>query len=167
MFKGLHFLTGILTFFLFGLVLRIFMDWIMINIFSLGRIFKVKAFWIKICCEDFILLVQKCRKSHCTPSHAQHHFISIFKILKIYVKILLFLFSLTVVLLSPDIPCLYKQCRSRSVGLKKPTDLDLHYLPLSIWICINKLDQVIRLAKNWKHLNLFSRTSVNIVWIHE
>ena len=29
---------------------------------------------------------------------------------------------------------------------KKPTDLDLHCLSLSIWICIDKLDQVIWLA---------------------
>ena len=29
----------------------------------------------------------------------------------------------------------------------KPTDLDLHYLPFSMWICINNLDQVIRLAE--------------------
>ena len=48
--------------------------------------------------------------------------------------------SLTLVLLNPDIPCLSKQCRSRSVGFansvdpdqKKPTDLDLHCLPLSM-----------------------------------
>ena len=48
--------------------------------------------------------------------------------------------------------------------LKKPTDLDLHCLPLSMWIYINSLDQVIWLAENQKwmwHLNLFSRTRVN------
>ena len=39
--------------------------------------------------------------------------------------------TLTLVLLNPDMPCLCKQCRSRSVGLKKPTDLDLHCLPLT------------------------------------
>ena len=44
---------------------------------------------------------------------------------------------LTLVLLNPDKPCLCKQCRSRSVGFWKPTDLDLHCLSLSIWICIN------------------------------
>ena len=33
--------------------------------------------------------------------------------------------------------------------LQKPTDLDLHCLTLSIWICINKLDQAIWLAKNY------------------
>ena len=32
--------------------------------------------------------------------------------------------------------------------LKKPTDLDLHCLSFSIWICINNLDQVIWLAEN-------------------
>ena len=32
--------------------------------------------------------------------------------------------------------------------LKKPTDLDLHCLPFSIWIYINNLDQVIWLAEN-------------------
>ena len=33
---------------------------------------------------------------------------------------------LNLALLNPDMPCLCKQCRSRSVGLKKPADLDLH-----------------------------------------
>ena len=32
--------------------------------------------------------------------------------------------------------------------LKKPTDLDLHCLQLSMWICNNNLDQVIWLAEN-------------------
>ena len=32
--------------------------------------------------------------------------------------------------------------------LKKPTDLDLHCLPLSMWIYINNLDQIIWLAEN-------------------
>ena len=32
--------------------------------------------------------------------------------------------------------------------LQKPTDLDLHCLPFSMWICIINLDQVIWLAKN-------------------
>ena len=49
---------------------------------------------------------------------------------------------LTLVLLNPDIPCLCKQCRSRS------TDLDLHCLPFSMWIYVNNLDQVIWLAEN-------------------
>ena len=65
---------------------------------------------------------------------------------------------LTLVLLNPDIPCLCK--------LKKPTDLDLHCLPLSIWIHSNNSDKVIWLAENeeWAwHLNLFSRTRVNVV----
>ena len=45
---------------------------------------------------------------------------------------------LTLVLLNPDIPCLCKQCRSRSV--QKPTDLDLHCLSFSMWIYISNLD---------------------------
>ena len=57
--------------------------------------------------------------------------------------------KLTLVQVNPDMSCLCKQCRSRSVGfLKKPTDLDLHCLPFSIWIYINNLDQVIWLAEN-------------------
>ena len=32
--------------------------------------------------------------------------------------------------------------------LKKPTDLDLHCLSFSIWICINNLDQISWLADN-------------------
>ena len=43
--------------------------------------------------------------------------------------------TVTLVLLNPDMPCLCKQCTSRSV-LQKPTYLDLHCLSLSIWICI-------------------------------
>ena len=48
--------------------------------------------------------------------------------------------------------------------LKKPTDLDLHCLPCSMWIYNNNPDQVIWLVKNQKwawHLTLFSRTRVN------
>ena len=41
----------------------------------------------------------------------------------------LHIFLLTLVLLSSDMSCL----------LKKPTDLDLHCLPFSLWICINNL----------------------------
>ena len=44
-------------------------------------------------------------------------------------------------------------------------DLDLHLLPLSMWIYINKLDQVIWLAENYKwvwHLNLFSMIRVKV-----
>ena len=50
---------------------------------------------------------------------------------------------------------------------KKPTDLNLHCLPFSMfrmWIRINNLNQVIWLAENLKkvwHLYLFSRTRVN------
>ena len=50
---------------------------------------------------------------------------------------------ISLVLLNPDIHCLCKQCRSRSVGFKMPTDLDLHCLSLSIQICINNVNQVI------------------------
>ena len=59
--------------------------------------------------------------------------------------------------LNLDMPCLCKQCRSRSVG----THLDPHCLSLSMWICINYWDQVIWLAENQKwvwYLNLFSMT---------
>ena len=66
---------------------------------------------------------------------------------------------LTLVLLNPDIFCICKQCRS-----EEATDLDLHCLLLSMWICIHNLDQAIWLAENqnwvW-HFNLFSRTRVN------
>ena len=47
--------------------------------------------------------------------------------------------------------------------LKKPTDLDLHCLPLSMWTFTNNLDLVIWLAENWKwvwHVNLFSMARV-------
>ena len=47
--------------------------------------------------------------------------------------------------------------------MKKPTDLDLHCLSLSMWICINNLEQEIWLAENWKWawlLNLFSMAKV-------
>ena len=58
----------------------------------------------------------------------------------------------------------FANCRSRSV--KKPTDVDLHCLPLSMRIYINNLDQVIWLAENLKrawHLNFFSRTRVKLL----
>ena len=43
-----------------------------------------------------------------------------------------------------DMPCLRKQCRSRSVWLlKKPTDLELHCLSLNMRISIKNLYQVI------------------------
>ena len=50
---------------------------------------------------------------------------------------------LTLVLLNQDMPCLCKQKEQ-----KKPTDLDLHCLLSSIWICMNNLDRVIWLAEN-------------------
>ena len=47
---------------------------------------------------------------------------------------------LTLVLLNPDIPSL---C-CKQLLLQKPTDLDLHCLPLSILIYSNNADQAIR-----------------------
>ena len=76
---------------------------------------------------------------------------------------------LTQVLLSLNMPCLCKQCRSRSVGFWRSQLIwicSLHCLLLSVWICINNLDQVIWLADSnrnglaW-HLNLFSMTRVH------
>ena len=69
--------------------------------------------------------------------------------------------GLTLVLLKPDIPCLCKQCSSRSVLL---TDLDLHCLSFSIV----KLYQQSGLSNliGWEnqkwacHLNLFSMTMI-------
>ena len=49
--------------------------------------------------------------------------------------------------------------------LKKPTDLDLHSLPLTVWAYINNLDLVIWLTENLKgtwHLNLFSMTRIKL-----
>ena len=48
--------------------------------------------------------------------------------------------NLTLVLLNPDISCICKQCRSRSVGFWR-TDLNLHCLPLSLWIYSNNPNQ--------------------------
>ena len=55
------------------------------------------------------------------------------------------------------------------LAFKKPTDLDLHCLPFSMWIHINNLDQVIWLAEKSKkawHRNLFSRTKVKVDSVH-
>ena len=46
-----------------------------------------------------------------------------------------------------NMPCLSKQCRSRSV-VQRPTDLDLHYLSLNMWNSIKNQNQVIWLAGN-------------------
>ena len=46
------------------------------------------------------------------------------------------------------------------------SQLDLHYLLLSMWICIHSMGQVTRLAENYKwarHLNLFNMTRVLIL----
>ena len=66
-------------------------------------------------------------------------------------------FALTLVLRSPDVLCLFKQCRSRSIGFWRNQLLNLHCLPFSIWIYINYLDQGIWMAENYKwvcYLNL-------------
>ena len=47
---------------------------------------------------------------------------------------------LTLVLLNPDMSCL--------CNMKKPTDLDLHYLPLNIWTYSNNPNQVLWLVEN-------------------
>ena len=96
---------------------------------------------------------------------SNNYFDSLISALKVYPS------TLTIVLLIPNMPsCFCKQCRPRSVGfwsiLKKPADLDLHCLPLSMWLCINNLNQVIWLAENWEWewpLNLFSMTRVKSV----
>ena len=66
---------------------------------------------------------------------------------------------LTLVLLNPDIPCLCKQCRSRSVGFK---EANLSGSTLFAIQYVN-LYQLIWYAENLKralHLNLFSRRRV-------
>ena len=66
--------------------------------------------------------------------------------------------KLTLVLLNPDITCLRKQCRSRSVGFRRSTLFAIKYVNL-----YQQPDQVIWLAENYKWvwlLNLFSRTRV-------
>ena len=72
---------------------------------------------------------------------------------------------LTLVLLNPDIPSFANSVDPDQLASKKPTDLDLHCLPLSMRIYSNNWDQVIWLAENQKwawHLNLFSRTRVKL-----
>ena len=79
-----------------------------------------------------------------------------------YVYIYNFCILLTLVLLNPDIPSLCNNVDPDQLASEKPTDLDLHCLPISIRIYINNLDQVIWLAEILKrvwHL-LFSRTRV-------
>ena len=72
---------------------------------------------------------------------------------------------LTLVLLNQDISFF---ANSVDPGqLASSTDLDLHCLPLNMWIYISNLDQVIWLAKIRCGCgnNLFSRTRVNMVYI--
>ena len=45
-------------------------------------------------------------------------------------------------------PALADSVDQDQLASKKPTDLDLHCLPFSMWIYINNLDQVIWLAEN-------------------
>ena len=59
--------------------------------------------------------------------------------------------GLTLVLLNPNMHCLCKQCNPDQLAS------DLHCLQLSMWICINNLDQVIWLAEN-----LFSMTRLTL-----
>ena len=54
--------------------------------------------------------------------------------------------SLTLVLLNQDIPCLCKQCRSRSVGFSEANWSESAPFVI-MWIQINNLDQVIWLAE--------------------
>ena len=56
------------------------------------------------------------------------------------------LIKLTLVLLNPDKSCLCKQWNWSGSAVE--TDLDLHCLPLSMWIYSNNPDQVIWLAEN-------------------
>ena len=70
----------------------------------------------------------------------------------------------TLVLLNPDMPCLRKQCRSRSVGIFKSQ---------LIWICIvchsvckflsTNLDQEIWLADSYKRMRLLNLFNMEIV----
>ena len=76
-------------------------------------------------------------------------------------------FDLTLVLLNLDIPCLCKQCRSRSVGFWRSQLIWIYTVCHSVCeIYINNPELVIWLAENWKwawHLNLFSKTRVNTI----
>ena len=72
---------------------------------------------------------------------------------------------LTLVLLNPDIPCLCKQCRSRSVGFWRS---QLIWTALFVILYVNLYQQPgssnligWKLEMGW-HLNLFSMTRVNI-----
>ena len=56
--------------------------------------------------------------------------------------------KLTLVLLNPDISCLCKQCRSRSVGFWRSKLIWICTVPFSLWIYIKNLDQEIWLADN-------------------
>ena len=51
--------------------------------------------------------------------------------------------QLTLVLLNPDIPFLCNNANSVDPDQLKPTDLELHCLSFCMWMCVNKLDQVL------------------------
>ena len=82
--------------------------------------------------------------------------------LVLYILFNIILVILTLVLLNPDIPCLCKQCRTRSVGFWRSQLIWICTVCHSVFeFCINKLDQGIWLADNQKwawHLNSFSMT---------
>ena len=55
---------------------------------------------------------------------------------------------LTLVLLTWTHPACANSVDSNQLASKKPTDLDLHCMTLSVLICTHNLDQVISLAEN-------------------
>ena len=55
---------------------------------------------------------------------------------------------LTLVLLTQIYPAFANSVDPDQLAFEKPTDLDLHFLPFSMWIYINNLDKVIWLAES-------------------
>ena len=108
--------------------------------------------------ENLILIRVICKKNIIIKK-SQRSFRIMQKIMQ-YCKIL----QLNLVMLNTAIPLPLQTAKIEiSWLLKKPTDLDLHCLPLRLWIYNNNPDQAIWLAENWKwvlHLNLFSMTRV-------
>ena len=119
--------------------------------------------------------VEKTKKENCSAKSVIVHSCS-YKWVK--ARFVCCFLKLTLVLLSPDISCICKQCRSGSVGLRKPTDLNLHCLPFTCWsafistIWIKKSDWLIINGRGiltysawqvlsmqmylcWRHSNLF------------
>ena len=65
---------------------------------------------------------------------------NVYKLIQTYI--------LTLVLLNPDTPCLWKLCRSRSVRFSEANwSGSALFVNKNFWICINNMDQVIWLAK--------------------